>query len=87
MHVHSKAVFLLCPVSETCGTEKRTVWTLTTVYCQGMLCCQCSVLLLSCIPVCQSAMHGPLRAGGHFAAMEEPDALAEDMIKFFSKYH
>jgi hypothetical protein len=29
----------------------------------------------------------PLRPGGHFAAMEEPDALAEDMINFFSKYH
>ncbi|CAK0786968.1 hypothetical protein CVIRNUC_010182 [Coccomyxa viridis] len=25
--------------------------------------------------------------GGHFAAMEEPELLAEDIIKFFSKHH
>ncbi|CAL5229171.1 g12446 [Coccomyxa viridis] len=25
--------------------------------------------------------------GGHFAALEEPDLLADDVIKFFSKYH
>ena len=26
-------------------------------------------------------------AGGHFAALEEPEALAEDMRKFFAVYH
>lgn len=26
-------------------------------------------------------------SGGHFAAMEEPEALAEDIRKFFAKYH
>ena len=26
-------------------------------------------------------------AGGHFAAMEEPELLAEDIIKFFSRHH
>ncbi|KAK9917222.1 hypothetical protein WJX75_001993 [Coccomyxa subellipsoidea] len=26
-------------------------------------------------------------SGGHFAALEEPDALAEDIQKFFAKYH
>ena len=25
--------------------------------------------------------------GGHFAAMEEPELLAEDIIKFFGKHH
>lgn len=28
-----------------------------------------------------------LLAGGHFAAMEEPEALAEDIIRFFGRYH
>ena len=26
-------------------------------------------------------------SGGHFAALEEPDALADDIQKFFAKYH
>ena len=89
MHVDIKAMFLQLSKYVIFGTGRHPVRTMIILYIFGA-CCAITppFFLCSCaFRLCRFVIYVCMRPGGHFAAMEEPDALADDMIKFFSKYH